>query len=134
MLPLGLLITRSYCITLTIQFLEELVILPRIISLMHTVLLSSEIHILYKHLTLANPKFDTPTRVDMLISGDIFPYLVRSRGEILHTIELPSALATLLWWVVFAANSKSLSALSGSLTITSTPSINELLHNFLTVE
>lgn len=113
---------------------DELIILPRITSQMPVVSLPRIVRQQYKHLTLADPKFDTPACIDMLIGGDVFPHVVRPRGEILHTLGLPSALDTYLGWVVFGAVAQSSPSPSVSLTATTAPSINELLCKFWTVE
>lgn len=63
---------------------------------MPTILLPKHMRQQYQHLTLADPQFDIPAPVDMLIGGDVFPYAVCSKDEIIHTKGFPSALETLL--------------------------------------
>lgn len=60
----------------------------------------------YNQLTLTDPKFDTPARLDLLIGGDVFPHLIRPKEVILHTSGLPSVSDTLFGWVVVGSVSR----------------------------
>lgn len=47
----------------------------------------------------ADPTFDQPAAVDMLIGGDLFPLVVRPKADVIHLNDLPSALEMMLgWW------------------------------------
>jgi len=68
----------------------------------------------YGHLQLANPDFDTPGLIDMLIGGDLYPLVLCTRSDIVYSPGLPSALNTQLVWVLVGAlnDSVTLSAVS----------------------
>jgi len=70
---------------------DEVIILPNITGLMPNESLPTFVRGKYEHLLLADPKFDVPTRIDMLIGSDIFPHIVRPRAEIIHHLGYPSA-------------------------------------------
>jgi len=48
----------------------------------------------YGNLQLADPDFDTPSPIDMLIRGDLYPLVLCRRSDIVHSPGLPSALNT----------------------------------------
>lgn len=88
--------------------------------------LSPEVRHRYHHLTLADPKFDIHVSVDILLGSNIFPQIVRPKGDIVHTVGVLSAFNIFLGWVVFGAVSQMNPSPSVSLATISTPSINEL--------
>lgn len=87
---------------------------------------------------IADPDFDRPARIDMLLGCDVFPYLIRPCSKIIHSDSLPSALDTYLGWVlvgtVVNSSSNDHLASSNSLSITLNPSLDTLLHRFWSVE
>lgn len=115
---------------------DELIILPRITSLMPANPLPATVRQHYKQFKLADPNFDVPARVDMLIGGDIFLQLLRPRGDIVHIPGLPSALDTLLGWVLVGTVSESdeRSPPFTSLSVSVTPPIETLLQQFWNIE
>jgi hypothetical protein len=55
----------------------------------------------YGHLSLADPSFDVPSSIDMLIGEDLLPHIMKPRADILQRQGLPSAVDSFLEWVVF---------------------------------
>lgn len=113
---------------------EEVFILPNITPPMPSDLLPASVRNQYQHLTLADPTFDVPSRVDMLVGGDIFPYIVRPCADIVHNPGHPSALDTQLGWVIVGPLSTPHSSSPISLAITSTTSLDSMLRQFWTIE
>lgn len=103
---------------------------------MPTIPLPMSVRQQYQHLTLADPQFDIPAPVDMLIGSDVFPYVVCSKGEIIHTKGFPSALETLLGWVfvgtVYEPDDRPLQLTS--LSVSLAPTVEILLRQFWSVE
>jgi len=62
--------------------------------------LPAAVHERYHHLVLADPEFDIPGPVDMLVGSDLYPHLLQSRADIIHSTGLPSAMNTQLGWIV----------------------------------
>ncbi|CAI6359050.1 unnamed protein product [Macrosiphum euphorbiae] len=56
----------------------NVIVLPRIMSSMPNRVLPAEIRDRYRHLVLADPRFDHPAPVDMLIGGDLYPSVMQS--------------------------------------------------------
>lgn len=100
--------------------------------------LPSSVRAQYQDLQFADPDFDRPARIDMLLGCDVFPYLIRPCSKIIHTDSLPSALDTYLGWIlvgtVINPSSNDHLASSNSLSITLNPSLDSLLHRFWSVE
>ncbi|CAI6369436.1 unnamed protein product [Macrosiphum euphorbiae] len=113
---------------------SDLFILPLITDVMPTLQLPPCIRKNYEHLLLADPNFDVPAQIDILLGGDIFPNIVRPRADIIHSSGYPSAFDTLLGWVVCGAISQPNSSPAVSLAATLTPSVDNLLRKFWTVE
>jgi len=113
---------------------SDLFILPSITDVMPTLHLPPCIRKNYEHLLLADPNFDVPAPIDILLGGDIFPNIVRPRADIIHSSGYSSAFDTLLGWVVYGAISQSNPSPAVSLTATLTPSVDNLLRRFWTVE
>eukprot|EP00102_Acyrthosiphon_pisum_P018371 XP_008190100.1 PREDICTED: uncharacterized protein LOC103311961 [Acyrthosiphon pisum] len=88
----------------------------------------------YHHLVLADPEFDVPGPIDMLIGSDLYPHLLQSRADINHTTGLPSAMNTQLGWIVVGALDGSPTPPMVALSATSTPEIEGLIQKFWTVE
>ncbi|KAF0715871.1 DUF1758 domain-containing protein, partial [Aphis craccivora] len=65
--------------------------------------LPDSVHDRYGHLPLADPEFDTPGPIDMLVGGDLYPLVLCSRSDIVHSPGLPSVLNTQLGWVIVGA-------------------------------
>ncbi|XP_050065163.1 uncharacterized protein LOC126554100 [Aphis gossypii] len=116
----------------------NIVILPKITALMPNQKLPISIRERYGHLPLADPDFDVPGSVDMLIGGDLYPFILQSRSDIVHSPGLPSALNTQFGWVIVGAieGSREYSTAS-SLVVHATSdnqNIGELLQRFWEVE
>lgn len=74
----------------------NVIVLPYIMSTMPNRVLPAEVQDRYRYLVFADPQFDRPTPVDMLIGGDLYPFVIQSRGDVIHTEGLPSAMNTQL--------------------------------------
>ncbi|XP_060842552.1 uncharacterized protein LOC132922848 [Rhopalosiphum padi] len=112
----------------------NVIVLPRIMSSMPDRVLPAEIRNRYRHLVFADPRFDHPAPVDMLIGGDLYPSVIQSRADIIHTEGLPSAMNTQLGWVIIGALQNNTHTPLTSLSISTTPPIEELMQRFWTVE
>lgn len=88
----------------------------------------------YRHLVLANPYFNVPAHVDMLVGGDLYPFVMQAKADVIHSNGLPSAMSTQLGWVVFKALHEPPSTSLISLSISTKPPIDELMRQFWTVE
>lgn len=115
---------------------SDLIILPQITSFMPANCLPTSVRTEYHHLQLADPRFDEPAHIDMLIGCDVFPFLVRPQSGIIHTIGLPSALETYLGWILVGTvdQSANCSTSSTALSLTVNPSLDTLLHRFWSIE
>ncbi|XP_050058384.1 uncharacterized protein LOC126550574 [Aphis gossypii] len=116
----------------------NIVILPKITALMPNQKLPISIRERYGHLPLADPDFDVPGSVDMLIGGDLYPFILRSRSDIVHSPGLPSALNTQFGWVIVGAIEGSREYSTASSLVVHAASdnqnIGELLQRFWEVE
>lgn len=88
----------------------------------------------YGHLQLADPDFDTPGPIDMLIGSDLYPLVLCTRSEIVHSPGLPSALNTQLGWVAVGELKDSVMSSAVSLVSNTTPAIDEIMQQFWAVE
>lgn len=88
----------------------------------------------YQHLVLADPDFDVPGPIDMLLGSDLYPHVLQSKADIIHSTGLPSAMSTHLGWIVVGALDESPTSPMVSLSVTATPEIEGLLRKFWTVE
>lgn len=113
---------------------RNVVILSQITSLMPNTRLCSDVRARFHHLPLADPEFDVPAKVEVLIGGDLYPLVMQSRTDVLHYAGLPSAMNTYLGWVVFGALQDGSKTPLTSLLITSTPPIDEVMRYFWSVE
>ncbi|XP_060861320.1 uncharacterized protein LOC132938478 [Metopolophium dirhodum] len=112
----------------------NVIVLPRIMSTMPNRVLPAEVRDRYRHLVFADPQFDHPAPVDMLIGGDLYPSVIQSRADVIHTEGLPSAMNTQLGWVIIGALQDNTHTPLTSLSISTTPPIEELMQRFWTVE
>lgn len=113
---------------------EEVLILPNITAPMPAEPLPVSIRNLYKHLMLADPAFDSPMRIDMLLGSDIFPHIICPRAGIIHNSGFPSALETFFGWIIVGTITNSCHLPYTSLTVTTSPLLNQMLRQFWTVE
>lgn len=113
---------------------ENVVVLPKITTLMPNEKLPDSVRGQYGHLSLADPGFNVPGPIKMLIGSDLYPFILNARSEIIHNPGLPSALSTQLGWVVVGTVNNSTSAPTVSLAISAKPVIDELMYQFWTVE
>jgi len=88
----------------------------------------------YHHLVLADPEFDIPGPVDMFVGSALYPHLLQSRADIIHSTGLPSAMNTQLGWIVVGVLDESPTPPIVTLSATSTPEIEGLIQKFWTVE
>lgn len=70
----------------------------------------------------------------MLIGSDLYPHMLQSRADIIHTTALPSAMDTQLRWIVVGALDESPTPPLVILSATSTPKIEGLIQTFWIVE
>lgn len=113
---------------------DDVIVLPKITSIMPAVQLPPRVRSRYQHLLLADSQFDTPAGINMLIGGDLFWRIIRSKSNIIHSPGLSSALDTHLGWIIVGPVSDSSWSPKISLTVTSTPSLDTMLHQFWTIE
>ncbi|CAH1725392.1 unnamed protein product [Aphis gossypii] len=88
----------------------------------------------YHHLLLADPEFDVPGPIDMLLGSDLYPHLLQSKADIIHSTGLPSAMNTHLGWIVVGALNEISASPMVSLSAVSTPEIGRLIQKFWSVE
>uniref|UniRef100_A0A2S2P1X6 Integrase catalytic domain-containing protein n=1 Tax=Schizaphis graminum TaxID=13262 RepID=A0A2S2P1X6_SCHGA len=112
----------------------NVVVISQITSLMPSQPLPDAVRRRYGHLQLADPNFDCPGPIDMLIGCDVYPMLLFSKAEIINSPGLPSAMHTHLGWVINGPLQDVTPSSSTLLTITSTPPVEEMLQQFWTVE
>lgn len=112
----------------------DLVVLTQITAAMPSSKLPTCVRDKYRHLLLADRKFDTPARIDVLFGADVFPRIVRSHAGVEHHIGFPSALDTMLGWVVFGSIAKTNDSPLVALTTTVVPPISDLLQKFWAIE
>lgn len=117
----------SFCCT-------DVVILSQITTPMQTSQLPSNIRGRYEHLVLADPAFDSPAPIDMLIGGDLFPHVIRLRANILHHQVLSSALDTYLGWVICGSLNERDSSSIHSLSVASSLPLNDVMQAFWAIE
>jgi len=115
---------------------HELIILPKLTSILPSTPLPPAVRTRYQHLILADPQFDTPSQIDMLLGGDLYPFLIRSESMVKHTVGFPSALDSHLGWIIMGLVNPLGKASTPriSLLLTSSPSIDSLLHRFWSIE
>jgi len=112
----------------------NVIVISQITSVMPSQPLPNAVRRRYEHLHLADPNFDCPGPIDMLIGCDVYPMLLFSKAEIINSPGLPSAMHTHLGWVINGPLQDVTPSSSTLLTITSTPPLEEMLQQFWTVE
>ncbi|XP_060854879.1 uncharacterized protein LOC132932505 [Metopolophium dirhodum] len=70
----------------------------------------------------------------MLIGGDLYPSVIQSKADVIHTEGLLSAMNTQLGWVRIGALQNNTHTPLTSVSISTTPPIKELMQRFWTVE
>jgi len=113
---------------------SNVIILTRITTQLSSDKLPTTVRDRYQHLVLADPEFDVPGPIDMLIGSDLYPHMLQSKAYIIHSTGLPSAMSTHLGWIVVGALDESPTSPMVSLSIGSTPEIEGLLQKFWTIE
>ncbi|XP_060846541.1 uncharacterized protein LOC132926218 [Rhopalosiphum padi] len=113
---------------------SNVIILTRITTQLPSDKLPTTVRDRYQHLVLADPEFDVPGPIDMLIGSDLYPHMLQSKAYIIHSTGLPSAMSTHLGWIVVGALDESPTSPMVSLSIGSTPEIEGLLQKFWTIE
>jgi len=86
-------------------------------------------------LELADPNFDPPGKIEFLLGADVYNHIFTDGYHVRHTPGLPSAFETTLGWIIVGAAAAS-STLSSqvSLSLTTEPSLKQLLNQFWEVE
>lgn len=79
-----------------VQFALDVFIIPHITSKLPSVQLSREVRHSVAHLTLADPEFDVPQPIDLLIGADLVPHLLTG-GKLTGT---PMALDSIFGWIL----------------------------------
>lgn len=80
-------------------FTVQAIILPKVCSNQPNVVVDSQGWTHIKDLPLADPHFDIPSPVDMLLGAEVFPYILGS-GRIFGNPGQPVALETVFGWVL----------------------------------
>ncbi|XP_063243611.1 uncharacterized protein LOC134542933 [Bacillus rossius redtenbacheri] len=116
------------------QFALDVFVLPRITNNLPSAKLSSDVRRSVAHLKLADPSFDTPGPVDLLIGADLFPLLVTG-GKIEGS---PVALDSVLGWILMGRVDTKLppSCLSSHCVtlFTSYPPLDDVVRKFWEIE
>jgi hypothetical protein len=113
---------------------SDMIVLSQITRHMPSETLPTSVRERYRHLVLADPKFDVPGPIDMLIGYDLYPLVLPTKTDVIHSPGLPSAMSTSLGWVIGGALNKLTLSPVVSRSITTTPSIEGLLQQFWRVE
>ncbi|XP_063245165.1 uncharacterized protein LOC134546326 [Bacillus rossius redtenbacheri] len=116
------------------QFALDVFVLPRITSSVPGTKLSDRVRKSVAHLHLADPAFDTPGPVDLLIGADLVPYLMKG-GKIDGS---PVALDSVLGWILMGKveieqTSTNMTSLCVSL-VTSHPPLPDVMRRFWEIE
>ncbi|XP_008189994.1 uncharacterized protein LOC103311931 [Acyrthosiphon pisum] len=117
------------------QLTCEPVLLSKITGLMPSKVLDLSIRTQYMDLELADPNFDRPGKIEFLLGADVYNHIFTDGHHVRHTPGLPSAFETTLGWIIVGAAAAS-STLSSqvSLSLTTEPSLKQLLNRFWEVE
>lgn len=83
-------------------------------------------------LELADPRYNEPLPIDILLGADVFPYVISGSRKIGMDNE-PVAIRTIFGWVLMGQSSNSTSTTTTTL-ITSLDSINTTLRHFWEIE
>ncbi|XP_060855155.1 uncharacterized protein LOC132932813 [Metopolophium dirhodum] len=113
-------------------FTVETFILPRITGLIPSerVVKTEWAHV--QGLDLADPRYDEPLPIDILLGADVFPYIIsRDRRE--GTVNQPVALKTVFGWVLMGRSAPNPSNSTTSL-FTSIDPIDQILRKFWEIE
>ncbi|XP_050546117.1 uncharacterized protein LOC126908248 [Daktulosphaira vitifoliae] len=108
-------------------------VLPTISSILPTRRLPAEIRSKCDHLSLADPSFDSPAPVDMLMGADIFPQ-IWSNESIQLGHGLPSAYSSVFGWVLIGPIQQPNVIFPQSLAVSLTTSIETLIEKFWQIE
>ncbi|CAI6347668.1 unnamed protein product [Macrosiphum euphorbiae] len=113
----------------------EPVVLSKITGLMPSKVLDFSIRNQYMDLELADPNFDRPGQIEFLLGADVYNHIFVNGYHVRHTPELPSAFETTLGWIIVGSAASSVSSQSQtSLSLTTEPSLKQLLNRFWEVE
>lgn len=110
------------------------IVLPHIMSTMPNQVVPAVVRDRYRHLVFADPQFNHPAPMDMLIGGDLYPSVIQSWTDVIHTEGLPSAINTQLGWVIIGGLQDNAQTPLTSLPISITPPIEQLMQRFWAVE
>jgi len=117
---------------------SNVIILPKITTFMPNQKLPLLVRERYGHLPLADPEFDMPGPVDMLIGGDLYPFMLQSRSDIIHSPGLPSALHTQFGWIIIGVlEGLNTASTASSLMVCTTSedhALGEIMHQFWVIE
>lgn len=72
--------------------------------------------------------------MDMLIGDDLYPFVIQSKADIIHTAGFPSAMSTNLRWVVIGALQGGSERSLTSLSVSATLPIEKIMQNFWAIE
>lgn len=113
---------------------NNVIILPNITASMPHTKLPHTVRGRYGHLLLADPDFDVPGSIEMLIGSDLYPFILQTRAEVLHSPGLPSALSMQLGWIIVGTMNDINEAPTTSLSISTIPAVEELMNRFWEIE
>ncbi|CAI6370934.1 unnamed protein product [Macrosiphum euphorbiae] len=109
--------------------------MPKITGSMPSAQLPVSVRNKCSHLVLADPNFDSPAPVELLLGADVFPQVIRSRRHDLG-VGLPTAFDTIFGWILLGPVDPSLPAAPQQTMMISllTTSIESLVERFWKIE
>jgi len=109
-------------------------ILPRITGLMPTRQLPNNIKERFNHLALADPEFDCPAPVDLLLGADVFSQVFDGKRVWIEA-NLPTAYSSLFGWLIIGSISNTIMTNDYASHLTSlTVSLEDTIEHFWRVE
>lgn len=110
------------------------VVLPNICNNLPTASFSLDTCPHIKHLQLADPTFNIPGAIDILLGADVFPNIIET-GRIVGNIDQPTALNTIFGYVLMGKlPTTALTAIKSFFSSLSTPPVEDILKKFWEVE
>ncbi|XP_050063310.1 uncharacterized protein LOC126552646 [Aphis gossypii] len=108
-------------------------VLNNITSSMPTRPMPSDVKDRYSNLAMADPSFDQPGPIDLLIGADLYP-LVMESGKVVVGEDLPAAFSTIFGWIIVGLVPKSPMGEPHCGLVSLSVSLEETLNKFWQVE
>lgn len=108
-------------------------VLNNITSSMPTRPMPSDVKERYSNLAMADPSFDQPGPIDLLIGADLYP-LVMESGKVVVGEDLPAAFSTIFGWIIVGSVPKSPMGEPHCGLVSLSVSLEETLNKFWQVE